>query len=129
MSSTIVRRSVVAGLGAAVGALVAAALMTTAPIASAVPDDFTNDFSIFLGGTEDTFYTTWDGTGLPVTIETTTPESTGTEAFGFEDGSGGDFTLGTTSFETDFQTVLVGLFSATGNDFDFVPPLLEISTF
>jgi hypothetical protein len=128
MSSTIVRHGVLAGLGAAAGALAAAALMTTAPIASATPDDFTNDFSIFLGTTEDNFETTWDGTGLPVTVETTTPEI-GAEEFGFEDGSESDFTLGTTSFETVFQSALVGDFSASGNAFDFVPPLLEISTF
>jgi hypothetical protein len=128
MGSTIVRHGVLAGLGAAAGTLVAAALMTTAPIASADSPDFTNEFTIFLGTTEDTFETTWHGTGLPVTVETTTPAS-GSEEFGFEDGSESDFTLGTTSFETVFQSALVGDFSATGNAFDFVPPLLEISTF
>jgi hypothetical protein len=114
-------------LGAAAGALAAAALMTTAPIASATPD-YTNDFTISLGGTEETFETTWDGTGLPVTTETTTALSTGTEAFGFSDSGESDFTIGTTNYVTDFESALFDSFSATGNTFEFLPPIFEISS-
>jgi hypothetical protein len=125
MSSTIVRHGVLAGLGAAAGALVAAALMSTAPIASATPD-YDSSFTIGLGGSEDTFSTTWDGTGLPVTTETTATLPTGEEAFGFSDISSSNFTIGADTFETEFQTVLFDTFSATGNTFEAVPPLFEI---
>jgi hypothetical protein len=127
MSSTIVRRSVVAGLGAAVGALAAAALMTTAPIASA--DDFDNDFTIGLGSSDYGWETTWDGTGLPVTTEFTESNAPG-EEFGFSDSSTGDFTIGTHTFATLFDSGFFDSFSATGNEFEFLPTLLEIgSTF
>jgi hypothetical protein len=127
MNRMTVRRGVAAGLGAAAGTLAAAALMTTAPIASATPD-YTNDFTIGLGGSEDTFTTTWNGTGLPVTTETTTTLPTGTEALGFSDVGSSDFTIGTTSYAAEFESALFDTFSATGNTFESVPPLLEISS-
>ena len=129
MSSLVVRHGVVAGLGAAAGALAAAALMTTAPIASALPVDGSDStFTIALGDTTYSFDTTWDGTGLPTTVETTTAEPTGTEAFGFSDTSTSDFTIGTTSYETEFASALFDTFSATGNTFEFVPlELLNVS--
>jgi len=125
MSSMLVRRGVVAGLGAAAGALTAAALMTTAPIASATPDYDSTD-TIGLGGTEYTFTTTWDGTGFPTTVEDTTTLPTGTEAFGFSDDTTSVYTIGTTSYENIFESALFNTSTATGNTFEFIPPVFEI---
>jgi hypothetical protein len=127
MSSLTVRKGIVAGLGAAAGALAAAALFTTAPIASAVPtDEYSNVFSIGEGGTVVTYETTWDGTGLPDTKMSTETLPTGTEAFGFQDEGSSLFTIGSSSFETEFEAVLFDTTSAAGNQFEFVTPLLEL---
>jgi hypothetical protein len=147
MSSTTVRRGVVASLGAAAGALAAAAFVSTAPIASADGNDstlpaagvdggalpaldptteYTNELTIGEGNTEVTYETTWDGSGLPMTTTTTETLPTGEEAFGFSDESSSTFTIGTTSYETAFESVLFDTTGGVGgNEFEFVTPLLE----
>ncbi len=80
MRTIVVHRGGLVSLGVATGTLAAAALMTTAPTASAddnpnvggtgdiavpalVPsDEYTNEFTIGVGNAEDTFTTTWDFT-------------------------------------------------------------------
>jgi hypothetical protein len=136
MKRSIVHSGVAACLGAAFAALAAAALFATPPIASAdetdfalpalvPPDEFTSEFTIGEGATEVTYTTTWDGTGLPTTTMSTDTLPTGTDAFGFSDESTSVFSIGTTSFETQFESVLFETTSAAGNQFEFVSPLLE----
>jgi hypothetical protein len=126
MRSVAVHKEIVVGLGAAAGALAAAALFTTAPIASAIPEnEYTNEFTIGEGGSTVTYETTWDGTGLPTTTTTTDTLPTGTEAFGFQDESSSFFTIGTTSFNAEFDAVLFDTTSAAGSQFEFVSPVLE----
>jgi hypothetical protein len=104
MSSVIFTRGIVTGLGAAAGTLAVAALLGTAPIASAdnngseidwstlaspaatFPElTYTNEFELALGNTVDEWTTTFTGSGLPTTTEVTTTLPTGTTEFGSVD--------------------------------------------
>src|SRR5690242_12593937 len=104
MSSVLYTRGVVAGLGAAAGTFAVAALLGTAPIANAdnngneidwatlaspaatFPElTYTNVYQLALGNTVDTWTTTFTGTGLPTTVETTQTLATGTTEFGSAD--------------------------------------------
>ncbi|HME75985.1 MAG TPA: hypothetical protein VKI00_10115 [Mycobacterium sp.] len=148
MSSMTFRHGIAAGLGAAAGALAAAAFVSTAPIASADDTDFllplpaasvdafalpalvptneyTSEFTIGEGSTEVTYDTTWDGSGLPTTTTTTETLPTGEEAFGFGDESSSIFSIGTNSYESVFEAELLDITSAAGNQFEFVAPTFE----
>jgi hypothetical protein len=104
MSGVIFTRGIVAGLGAAAGTLAVAALLGTAPIATAdnngneidwstlaspaatFPElTYTNVYSLDLGSTVDTWTTTFTGSGLPTTVETTTTLPSGITEFGSVD--------------------------------------------
>lgn len=147
MRTIVVRRGVLVSLGVATGTLAAAALMTTAPTASAddnpnvggggdiavpalVPsDEYANEFTIGVGNAEDTFTTTWDFTGLPTTTESTTTLPTGYEAFGFTDSNATDLTIGADTFQSTFQTALFDLSTPGGNQFELTLPVFEIASF
>lgn len=104
MSSVIFTRGVVAGLGAAAGTFAVAALLGTAPIANAdntgneidwatlaspaatFPElTYTNIYTLALGNTVDTWTTSFNGSGLPVTTETMSTLPAGTTEFGSVD--------------------------------------------
>jgi hypothetical protein len=133
------------GLGAAAGALATAALITTMPIASAddtpnvgyagyagdvaLPaltsggDDFSNQLEIFTGNTQYLFTTTWDGSGAPVTMESSAMLPTGDTEYGWADAGTGQLTIGTDTLDAIFQ----GQFLEAGNQFEVVTPFLELS--
>jgi len=136
MSSITVRHGVAVGLGATAGAFAAAALFTTAPIASAddtdfaypalVPDDeITNTLTIGEGGTKVVYTTTYDFAGLPTTAENIETNPVGTETFGFGDANVTDYTFGTTPAVIVFASELLDTSSAAGNSFDLVTPVFE----
>jgi hypothetical protein len=143
MSSMIVRRGVVVGLGAAAGALAAAALLNTAPIASADDTDFVlplpapavtdlytySDETIIGEGSQTVTYdTVYTGSGTPTTTTTTDVLPTGTTEYGYENIDTSTLTLGADSWTTESQSALFDTFSATGNTFLDIPPLFEIAS-
>src|SRR6185437_12285721 len=95
---------IVTGLGAAAGALAVAAVLGTAPVATAdnngndidwstlaspaatFPElTYTNVYTLGLGNTVDTWTTVFTGTGLPTTTEVTATLPTGVTEFGSAD--------------------------------------------
>ena len=101
MSGVIFTREIVTGLGAAAGALAVAAVLGTAPVATAdnngndidwstlaspaatFPElTYTNVYTLGLGNTVDTWTTVFTGTGLPTTTEVTATLPTGVTEFG-----------------------------------------------
>lgn len=148
MINVTVRRSVVASLGAAAGALAAAAFVSTAPIATA--DDngidwsslaspapavtypevgYTNDFFVYSGSTETEYVTKYDGTGLPMTTkEPTTDLPTGTTEYGTTDSyTFEDLTSATAGYEDQGGYALADVTTATGTT-DYVEPFINIFT-
>jgi hypothetical protein len=147
MSSVIFTRGVVTGLGAAAGSLAVAALLGSAPIASAdnngseidwstlaspaatFPElTYTNQFELALGNTVDTWTTTFTGSGLPTTTELTTTLPTGTTQFGSVDSFSGDFLTSATHGVAD-TTIYEALTTISGGSTqDVFLPLESIFT-
>jgi hypothetical protein len=131
MSSVIFTRGVAAGLGAAAGTFAVAALLATAPIASADNNGneidwatlaspaatfpqltYTNEFELFLGNSVDTWTTTFTGTGLPTTTEVTAALPVGETEWGSLDQFSSELLTSAThgdqyvtAYETLVQTV------------------------
>jgi hypothetical protein len=149
MSSVIFTRGVVAGLGAAAGAFAVAALLGTAPIANAdnngneidwatlaspaatFPElTYTNVYTLALGSTVDTWTTTFTGTGLPTTVETTATLPTGSTEFGSVDQFTSDFLTSATHGDqlvSAFESLVT---TSGGTTQDFFLPLESVfSTF
>jgi len=146
MSSLPVRKGAIAVLGAAAGALAAAAFVGTAPIASADGNDgntidyaalpapavtypdftYTNEFTLGLGSTEDTWTTTYDGSGLPTTVESTITEPTGTTVYGSEDSFLTEYlTSATAGWEDQGGFAAIDTLSSSGST-DVFEPLVSI---
>jgi hypothetical protein len=151
MRNMTARRGVVAGFGAAAGALAAAAFMSTAPIASA--DDgsdansvdyaalsapaatyplftFDNSFYVGEGNTLEEYTTTYTGTGMPTTVENTITEPTGTTVYGAYDSFSDDYyTAATTGYDYSTGYDLLDYTSATGVSDYFEPVLTTFGSF
>jgi hypothetical protein len=145
----VVRHGVLAGVGAAA----AAALFTTAPIASAddtpalsvddiaVPaaavaptlDGYENEFTIGEGGTEVTYTTTYDGVGSPVTTQSIETLRSGDDAYGYTERLFGDFTTATNTLEFSdtsglFETTSAGAITSFQDvpfSFDILPDMAK----
>jgi hypothetical protein len=132
VSSVIFTRGIVTGLGAAAGTLAVAALLGTAPIASAdnngseidwstlaspaatFPElTYTNVYELALGNTMDTWTTVFTGTGLPTTTEVTTTLPTGETEFGSLDQFVSDFLTSATHGVAD-QSIYEAFVSTAG---------------
>jgi hypothetical protein len=146
MRNKTVRRSVVAGLGAAAGALAAAAFVSTAPIADA--DDgsgansvdyaglaapaatyplleYTGQYDIYLGNTEYEYSTDYTGSGMPTTTETTVNLGSGITEYGTASSYSGDYaTSATTGYDFSGGSELIDGTSASGS-FDYFEPFLS----
>ena len=149
MSGVIFTRGIVTGLGVAAGTLAVAALLGTAPIATAdnngneidwatlaspaatFPElTYNNTFTLALGSTVDTWSTTFTGSGLPTTVETMTTLPVGTTEFGSEDILQGDL-LTSASHGDAFSTLYEALTTMTGGvtSESFIPFESALTTF
>ena len=147
MSSMTVRRGVVVGLGAAAGALGAAAFVSSAPIASADNTDFLlplpapavpaadtytyNDITEIGEGNKTVEYdTVYTGSGMPTTTTTTDVLPVGDTDYGYSTVDTSVLTLGTASYETVFESAALYSTTAAGSTFEFITPVIEtISSF
>jgi hypothetical protein len=151
MRNMTVRRGVVAGLGAAAGALAAAAFVSTAPIASAdggsdansidyvglaspaatFPElEYTNYFDVYNGNTETIYETTYDGTGTPVTTTTTEALAAGDTGYGSADSFSSEYlTSATAGYDFSSQYDAFDISSATTTSDYFIPIYDVFSSF
>jgi hypothetical protein len=89
---------------------------------------YTNEFTIGLGSTEETFTTMWDGAGAPTTTELTATLPTGDEGFGFSDIALGDLSVGADTYGFQLEDSLFDLLTPTSNTLDLLLPVLDLIT-
>lgn len=147
MRNVTLRRGVVAGLGAAAGALAAAAFVSTAPIAGA--DDgssgagsvdyaglaspaatfpeltYENIYVDYTGTSGTEYITTFTGTGMPTTVTDPLTLAAGTTEYGSYDSFSGEYlTTATTGY--NFSDLFEGIFgSNAAGPFDTFEPLMS----
>jgi hypothetical protein len=146
MSDMTVRRGVVAGLGAAAGALAAAAFLSNAPIAGAdngngidwgslaspapvvtFPElTYTDTVDVYSGTSGEEYITTYDGSGSPVTTMDPLTVPTGDTEYGVTGSYEIEYlTSATAGYEDQAAYALADLTTATGVQ-DYFEPLVNV---